>query len=81
MNLSDEIWLPANILLPDAPGSATADLELHIRVPMPADPSVPRKVTLGELLADAELVDYGVQPMWVRAQRQYMHPPEPDGER
>jgi hypothetical protein len=62
MNLSDEIWLPANILFPDAPGSSTAELELRIRVPLPSDPTVARKVSLADLLADAELLDYYVNP-------------------
>lgn len=86
MNMSDEIWLPANILLPDAPGSSTAELDLTIRMPLPADPTVARKVTLADLLAEAELLDYGVNPAWIRARRRpapVMEPPfpgHPDGE-
>ena len=62
MNLSDEIWLPANILFPDAPGSGMAalTLELRVRLPMPDDPTTPRKIPLADLIAQAELADYGV---------------------
>ena len=62
MNLSDEIWLPANILFPDAPGSRTAGLELSLRVPLPADSTVARKITLADLLADAVLFDLYASP-------------------
>ena len=62
MDISEEIQLPANILLPDAPGSGLAalTLELHVRLPMPDDPTVHRKIPLADLIAQAELVDVGV---------------------
>jgi hypothetical protein len=62
MNLSDEIWLPANILLPDAPGSDTAEIQLRIRVKLPAGADTARKVTIRELLEQADLVDYTGKP-------------------
>jgi hypothetical protein len=62
MSLDDEIWLPGNILVPDAPGSGTAELQLRIQVPLPADADTARKLTIGELLAEAVLLDYSGMP-------------------
>jgi hypothetical protein len=62
MSLDDEIWLPGNILVPDAPGSGTWMRSCSSAVPLPADADTARKLTIGELLAEAVLLDYSGMP-------------------